>query len=91
MPLSVLEAMAAGLPVVATDVGDVRGMLADANAALVCPAEDGAFAAALRTLLIDPALRLAVGQANRAKAASDYDQEAMFLRYDALWRGIYGG
>jgi glycosyltransferase involved in cell wall biosynthesis len=35
MPLSVLEAMAAGLPVAATDVGDVRAMLAEANGAFV--------------------------------------------------------
>ena len=84
MPLSVLEAMAAGLPVAATDVGDVRAMLAGANAPFVGPATDEALAAGLRALVADPALRRRVGEANRAKAEAEYDQETMFQAYAAL-------
>ena len=84
MPLSVLEAMAAGLPVAATDVGDVRTMLAEANRPFIVPAEDGALAAALRALLEDPALRRRVGRCNRCKAEEAYDQEAMFQAYAGL-------
>ncbi len=51
MPLSVLEAMASGLPVVATDVGDVATMLAASNRPYVVPREDHALADALRAAL----------------------------------------
>ena len=84
MPLSVLEAMAAGLPVAATDVGDVRTMLAEENSPFVVPREDGPLALALRALLEDPVLRRRVGQSNRRKATQAYDQEAMFQAYSRL-------
>ncbi len=87
MPLSVLEAMAAGLPVAATDVGDVRTMLSEENGRFIVPREDAPLAAALRALLDDPALRRRVGQANRRKAAQAYDQEAMFQAYARLLTG----
>ncbi len=90
MPLSVLEAMAAGLPVVATDVGDVRTMLSEENDRFIVPREDAALASALRALLDDPALRRRVGQANRRKAAQAYDQEAMFQAYAGLLTGGSG-
>ncbi len=87
MPLSILEAMAAGLPVAATDVGDIRTMLAGENAPFIVPAQDDALAAALRALTADAALRGRVGQANRIKAERDYQQEAMFQAYAALLNG----
>ena len=87
MPLSVLEAMAAGLPVAATDVGDVRGMLAAANLPFVVPRDDAALADAMERLLRQPALRRELGAANRAKAERDYDQEAMFRAHAALFDG----
>lgn len=87
MPLSVLEAMAAGLPVAATDVGDVRAMLDPANDPYVVPKETPALAAALAGLLADAPRRAAIGAANRAKAVRDYDQEVMFQAYAALFDG----
>jgi glycosyltransferase involved in cell wall biosynthesis len=87
MPLSVLEAMAAGLPIAATDVGDVRAMLAEANAPFITTCEDAALAASLRALLADRAGRRAVGAANRAKAERDYDQQVMFR----AWRRLLDG
>jgi glycosyltransferase involved in cell wall biosynthesis len=81
MPLSVLEAMAAGLPVAATDVGDVRDMLAEANGPYVVQKDDAAMAEALRRLLTNPDLRLRLSVANRTKAERDYDQERMFATY----------
>ncbi len=87
MPLSVLEAMAAGLPVAATDVGDVRTMLSEENRPFIVPRDDAPLAAALRALLDDPALRRRVGQANRRKAAHAYDQETMFQAYARLLDG----
>jgi glycosyltransferase involved in cell wall biosynthesis len=87
MPFSILEAMASALPVAATDVGDVRAMLAEANAPLVVPREAAALARAIGALLADPARRAALGAANRARAERDFDQELMFARHAALWRG----
>jgi glycosyltransferase involved in cell wall biosynthesis len=81
MPLSVLEAMAAGLPVVATDVGDVRLMVAAENAPLVVPRDDAAMAAAFGA-----ALGLGAGVANQARARAEYDAAGMFARY----RGLLG-
>jgi glycosyltransferase involved in cell wall biosynthesis len=87
MPLSVLEAMAAGLPVAATDVGDVQEMLAEENRALVAPLDDAALAGVLVAALRDPARGRAIGAANRAKAARDYDAERMFRAYAELFDG----
>jgi glycosyltransferase involved in cell wall biosynthesis len=87
MPISVMEAMAAGLPVAATDVGDVRLMVSDANHPMIGPRDDKALAASLAALLRDPALRLRVGADNRAKAEATFDQERMFAAYAALLDG----
>jgi len=82
MPLSLLEAMASGLPCVCTDVGDVRDMLADANTDFVTPLDHHALADALgRMFLAD---RLAIGRANRVKAEAAFDQERMFGEYAEL-------
>lgn len=87
MPLSVLEAMAAGLPVAATNVGDVRTMLGPENVPFVVPCDEAALAAVLQRLLTDPALRRRLGDANRTKAVRDYDRSAMF----EAWRGLFDG
>jgi glycosyltransferase involved in cell wall biosynthesis len=90
MPLSVIEAMASGLPVATTDVGDVRGMLADSNAPFVSRLDDQALARSLATLVGDPGLRARIGTDNLAKARRDFDQAAMFDAYRALWNGPVG-
>ncbi|HUB47283.1 MAG TPA: glycosyltransferase [Acetobacteraceae bacterium] len=86
MPLSVIEAMAAGLPVAATDVGDVRAMLSPANAAFVGKPSETELARSLAALLQAPGLRASVGAENQAKARAEFDQAAMFRAYEALWR-----
>jgi len=90
-PISLLEAMAAGLPAVATAVGDVPHMVAADNAPLiVAPDDEAAFAAALDALAARPDLRRAIGRANRAKAASAYDEAAMIARYAAVYGEAIG-
>jgi glycosyltransferase involved in cell wall biosynthesis len=84
MPISVLEAMAAGLPVAATDVGDLRAMLAAEGRQAVVAPSDEALAAALGELIAAPELRARIGAANRAKVAAEYSQQAMFAAYAAL-------
>jgi glycosyltransferase involved in cell wall biosynthesis len=82
MPLGVLEAMAAGLPVVATAVGDVAQMVSDENRDYVVPAE--LFGAALARLAGDAAARRTIGQANEQKARDDFDERGMAARYAEL-------
>jgi len=84
MPLSVIEAMAARLQVAATDVGDVRAMLADENAPLVGKLHESDLARSLAALLDDPA-QSGIGVANQAKAQTEFDQTAMFRAYGAVW------
>ena len=85
MPLTVLEAMAAGLPVVSTDVGDVASMVSDANRPYVTPlGDDDAYADALATLLEDRARSARIGAANRAKAEARYGLNRMTAAYGAL-------
>jgi glycosyltransferase involved in cell wall biosynthesis len=87
MPIAMLEAMASGLPVVATDVGDVRTMLPPAAAGCVVPKEDpAALAAALQPLLADPALRARLGADNRAIAAQRYELATCYERFAAVYR-----
>lgn len=77
MPLAVLEAMGAAKPVAATDVGDVRAMLAPANAPFVVARDAAALAGAILALLADPDAARAIGAANRAHAEALYDERAM--------------
>lgn len=87
MPLSVIEAMASGLPIVSTDVGDVRLMVADENLPFITALDEAALSGALAGLLAAPDRRLAIGAANLAKARRDFGQAAMFAAHGALWRG----
>lgn len=87
MPLSVLEAMAAGLAVAGTDVGDIRSMVATGNAPFIVAKDEQGLAGAMLSLLRDPALREQVGNANRAKAILEFNQETMFATYFSLYNG----
>ena len=85
-PISLIEAMAAGLPVVSTDVGDVSAMVAPENQPLIVPVSDEpAFTAALGTLVQDGSKRQRIGTANRNAARRDYDEAAMISRYARLY------
>ncbi|MCB2053627.1 MAG: glycosyltransferase [Geminicoccaceae bacterium] len=89
MPAAVLEAMAMGLPVAATDVGDLRHMLPAANAPFLVPRDDeAALAAALGRLLEDETSRRRVGEANRARQAGCYDASTMIEAYGRYWRDL---
>lgn len=87
MPNSLIQAMAAGLPVAATDVGDIRLILSEANRPFVVPKQDeAALSAALRTLMDDPPLRQRLGHCNRERVRMAYSMEAMLSAYDRLYR-----
>jgi glycosyltransferase involved in cell wall biosynthesis len=77
LPLSVIEAMAAGLPVVASDVGGLRELVRDGETgALVPPGDPAALADALRPLLADRELRRRLGTAGRERAKTLFDVSA---------------
>ncbi|MFD7658032.1 glycosyltransferase [Actinosynnema sp. NPDC059797] len=91
MPLAVLESLAAGRPVVATDVDGVRQALAGGGGVVVPPRDPEATAAALRSLLHDPAARAELGVAGRASVRRAHDPDALMRSYDELLRGALGG
>ena len=83
--------MAAGLPVVATAVGDVATMVAEDNRPLIVdPGDEAAFAAALDSRADQPNLRRAIGAANRARAAAEYDEKKMIAAYAKLYGEAIG-
>lgn len=84
-PIALVEAMAAGLPVATTHVGDVAVMLPEAQLPFVAACDDYALAGALRQLVADAAFRKQLGEGNRTYAAAHYDKATMVGRYAALY------
>jgi glycosyltransferase involved in cell wall biosynthesis len=75
MPISVLEAMSARLPVVATRVGDVPSIVTSQTGLLVEPRQPDALAAALQALLDDPARRATLAAAGLALVTSRHSPD----------------
>jgi L-malate glycosyltransferase len=90
-PLSVVEAMAAGLPVAAPDVGDIRQMVAEQNRDFIAVPNDlHALGVMLAELAADPALRTRIGAANRARAQTHYDAAQMIALYREAYAAALG-
>ena len=88
-PLVVMEAMAAGVPVVVSDCGGLPSMVSEGVEGLRCPpGDERAFAAALTALLADPARRARMGQAARLRAERDFDLAVTVHRYEELFAGL---
>lgn len=85
-PLSVVEAMAAGIPVVAPAVGDIAGMVSEANTEFIAPpGDEEELGMALVQLAVSKELRKEVGEANRAKAVAEFDEAKMVATYRRLY------
>jgi glycosyltransferase involved in cell wall biosynthesis len=88
-PLAIVEAMLAGLPVVASDVGSVREAVLDGHTGVLVPPDDvEALARALRELLDDPAGRRELGRRGRELALERFTATAMAREFERLYAAI---
>lgn len=87
--LTLLEAMAAGLPVVATDVGGNREVVIPGETGFLVPARDPvALARALITLLSDPPRAARFGAAGRARVLTNFALDRAVAAYETLYRRL---
>jgi glycosyltransferase involved in cell wall biosynthesis len=92
IPLTVLEAMAAGLPVVATDVGGTSEAVADGCTGLLVPAGDAqALASAALAILDRPDRATAMATQGIARVKEHFDVRDMVGRYEALYESLCRG
>lgn len=89
---TILEAMAAGLPVVATRVGANAELVADgATGCIVPPSDSDALATALAAYALDPARSGAHGRAGRQRAEQRFSLQRMIDRYQRLYLALVAG
>jgi len=89
LPLALLEAMFAGCPIVASDVGEVRAALAHGEAGiLVEPGNPAALAAALDYMLRNPMRAKGLGERAAYQALAEYDISHMVGRYTATYEEL---
>ncbi len=90
VPLSIIEAMLAGLPVVATRVGGVAELVTEDTGVLVAPDDASALTQAIDRLLSDPALMRRLGDAGRRQALAHFSAEFMVARFADLYDRLLG-
>jgi glycosyltransferase involved in cell wall biosynthesis len=91
IPLTVIEAMAAGLPIVSTRVGGVPEVVVERQTGFLAPAGDSAaLAATVCQLADDPVLRAEMGRRGRRRAEALFSERLMHTRYDQLYREMLG-
>lgn len=89
MPVTLLEAMAVGLPVVATAVGGVGEVVSDGMTGALVPADNPqALATALANYVLDETLRVQHGRAGRERAVNQFSLQTMLSAYTTLYDGL---
>jgi glycosyltransferase involved in cell wall biosynthesis len=87
--IAILEAMAVGLPVVATDVGGNREVVVHGQTGLLVPAgSPDALAEAMRALVDDPGRSSAMGRAGRDRVEREFDVRCTAARYEHLYQEL---
>jgi glycosyltransferase involved in cell wall biosynthesis len=91
-PLIVLEAMAAGVPVVASAVGGIPDQVRHGEEGLLVPPDDpGALGDALGGLLQDPARAHRLGEAGRRRTENEFSHDALVRRIEGVYRSALDG
>lgn len=87
--LTLLEAMATGLPIVATEVGGNREVVVPGETGLLVPPQTPtAMAAAMRELLSQPGIARRMGNAGRRRAEDEFDLRRVVARYEELYLSL---
>jgi glycosyltransferase involved in cell wall biosynthesis len=90
--LAVAEAMACGLPVVASDCSSIPELVDDGKGGFLCPVGDvEAFAEKINLLAESPRLRMQMGEYNRAKIEEKFTLARMVKRYEAFFDEVLSG
>jgi glycosyltransferase involved in cell wall biosynthesis len=90
MPMALLEAMAAGLPCICSDVGGVSEILDDECGLLVRPGDAGSLRTAVEKLIADPDLAARLGAAARRRVQESFTVQRCAREHVQLWRQLAG-
>lgn len=91
LPLSVLEGMAQGLPIVATTVGGIPEVVTQNQEGILVPPKDAqALADALAQVVQNSELRRTLGQAGKQRVTSEFTFAKMLDAYDAVYNNVLG-
>lgn len=91
IPVTLLEAMAHGIPVVASAVGGIPELLEGEAGLLVTPGDPGSVADALGRLAADPELRRRLAEAGRRRIAQEFEVDAVARRLSQLFEAAASG
>jgi glycosyltransferase involved in cell wall biosynthesis len=92
LPMSVLEAMGCGLPVVATRVGGIPEVVVDGQTGLLVASEDAQqLARALETLVQQEDTRMTLGQQGRMRVVTHFSLHRMVQEYQTLYESLISG